>query len=612
MAIRRTPRSLGRFLELYALHGQSRGTFRANLSRVRGGISGSHNSGVHRLLPLLKMVNGDSAPGESLDRLAVAALELTGSRNSMIAFLNDENGVLDLEHGAGPEWTQTEIETIDVTTRSGIVAYVAATGKKFVSGDVANEPQYRNLFSNTRSEMAVPVIDRHGRMRGVFNVESDRPNAYDDNSVTVLNCLAGLATVVINQKDATTREDALVEIGHALDKAFSQDEVVKFVIRIAGEVLRFGAFSVFLFDPASDLFVLRGSVGQLKDRVGQLSYRRGEGITGWVAETAQPILTHDPSKDPRWLGKNVEFPSEQIASFLAVPVVHRGRCIGVLRVLRKFSENAFLDNRFTLDDERVLTTIAEQMASALENVRSLDRLLRSERMAAWGELSAKSSHMIGNRVFALKGDVNELGHLLGQPELARTSIEELHKSLVVNVLRVEEILQEFRDFLTATQLETEPGDVNDLVETTTKEIFPRRSPVSLEFTLTSDLPRVNMDPKRLRRAISELVENSMNYVTAGSLKVGSSLADVDAKKKGRVPTASPFVQIVVEDTGPGVEDDKKATIFQPFFSGRVKGMGLGLSIVKGIIEAHGGAVFEDGELGRGAKFVILLPALERS
>lgn len=578
----------------------------------RGLRVGPHNSGVRRLLPLLEMVNGDSPPGESLDRLALAALELTGSRNSMIAFLNDENGVLDLEHGAGPEWTQTEVETIDVTTRSGIVAYVAATGKEFVSGDVANEPQYRNLFSNTRSEMAVPIIDRHRRMRGVFNVESDRPHAYDEESLSVLCCLAGLATAVVNHKDATTREEALMEIGHALDKAFNQDEVVKFVIRIAGEVLRFGAFSVFLFDPPTDQFVLRGSVGRLKDRVGQLSYRRGEGITGWVADTAQPVLTHDPSKDPRWLGKNVEFPSEQIASFLAVPVVHRGRCIGVLRVLRKFSENAFLDNRFTQDDERVLTAIAEQMASALENVRSVDRLLRSERMAAWGELSAKSSHMIGNRVFALKGDVNELGHLLKQPELARTSIEELHSSLEVNVLRVEEILQEFRDFLTATQIEAEPGDINALVETTTREIFPRRSPVKLEFNLAKDLPMVNIDARRLRRAISELVENSMNYVTEGALKVESGMADVDAKRLGRVPTASPFIQIVVQDTGPGVEEAKKATIFQPFFSGRVKGMGLGLSIVKGIVEAHGGAVYEAGEEGRGAKFVILLPALERS
>ncbi len=560
---------------------------------------------------LLDLVNREPDSRRAFDHLASEALELTTSRNAMIALLSDESGVLHLHHGAGPEWAQTEVETIDVSTRSGIVSYVAATGKTFTTGDVQSEPQYRNLFENTRSEMAVPILDRHLRIRGVFNVESDRPNAYEDHHLDVLATLAATATILINREDAKIREEALVEIGHALDQAQTEADIVKGVIRIAGEVLRFGAFSVFLFDPATDQFVLRGSVGRLRDRVGELSYRRTEGITGWVAETAQPVLTHEPQKDPRWLGKNVEFPSEEIASFLAIPVVHRGRCIGVLRALRKVSENKFIDNRFTAEDQSVLGAIAEQMASALEGARSIDRLVRSERMAAWGELSAKSSHMIGNRVFALKGDVNELGFLLEQPESAHELVA-LHKSLVVNVLRVEEILQEFRDFLTATQIQPEPGDLNELVESTTREIFPRRTPVLLEFHLDPSLPPVNMDARRLRRAISELVENSMNYVTEGSLRVETKLADADAKKKGRVPSAKAFVQVNVEDTGPGVADDAKATIFQPFFSGRVKGMGLGLSIVKGIVDAHGGSVYEDGEFGRGAKFVILLPAAERS
>lgn len=570
-----------------------------------------HNPGVNELLGLLRMANAEVDTQAGMDRLATAAIELTKSRNAMIARLNEDEGVLDLQHGEGPEWSKVELRAIDAS-ESGIVAHVAAAGRQFLTGDVSNEPQYRNLFLTTRSEMAVPIFDVHGRMRGVFNVESDRPDAYGDDALQSLLSLAAVATVLINREDATIREEALVEIGHALHQAQTPDEVVKGVIRIAGEVLRFGAFSVFLLDPPTDKFVLRGSVGRLKEMVDKLEYRRGEGLTGWVAETSRAVLTHEPMKDPRWRGKNVEFPSEQIASFMAVPVVHRGRCIGVLRVVRRISENAFLDNRFTQDDERVLQAIAEHMAIALEGVRFLDRLIRSERMAAWGELSAKSSHMIGNRVFALKGDVNELGYVLKGEELDRASLQELYKSLEVNVLRVEEILQEFRDFLTATQLVTEPGDVNELVEATTKEIFPRRTPVKLEFHLKKDLPMANIDPMRLRRAFSELVENSMNYVTEGKLVISSELADVETKKKGRVPTARPFIEVTVEDTGPGVDPEKKATIFQPFFSGRVKGMGLGLSIVKGIVDAHGGAVFEDGELGSGAKFVILLPALERS
>jgi two-component system sensor histidine kinase HydH len=63
----------------------------------------------------------------------------------------------------------------------------------------------------------------------------------------------------------------------------------------------------------------------------------------------------------------------------------------------------------------------------------------------------------------------------------------------------------------------------------------------------------------------------------------------------------------VEDSGPGVPDDVKSLIFQPFYSGRVKGMGLGLGIVKGIVDAHGGDVFENGVFREGARFVLHVP-----
>ncbi len=558
------------------------------------------------------MVNAETNPSRAQEALTRAALECTTSRNALIALLNEERGLLEISHGLGPEWSvQHNIAKIALTTKEGIVAWVGATGQPFLSGDVRNDPRYVKMFETTRSEMAVPIRDIHGRIRGVFNVESDQLDAYDDRQLDLLMTLAECSSIVVNRTDALVREEALVEIGHALDRAQTEDEAVRGVLRIAGEVLQFQAFSAFLLDPARDEFVLRGSVGQLKSQVGKLAYRRSEGITGWVAETGQAVLTHDPRHDPRWRGKNVEFPEDEIASFLAVPVVFRGRCLGVMRALRRVSENRHLDNRFTDADVRVLTAIAEQLASTLENVRSLGRLLRSERMAAWGELSAKSSHMIGNRVFALKGDVNELGHLLGQPELARTSIESLHQSLEVNVLRIEEILFEFRDFLTATQLTTEPVNLNELVSTTAQEIFPRRSPVRLNLVMGEDLPTVEVDSTKLRRAISELIENSMNFVQEGELRVETGLASVEQVKKGRVSPGNPYVMVSVADTGPGVENDKKSTIFQPFYSGRVKGMGLGLSIVKGIADAHGGTVYEDGEHGLGAKFVILLPVANR-
>jgi signal transduction histidine kinase len=550
----------------------------------------------------------------ALDLLAKGALELTGSRHALIALMDDGLGCLEVRHGAGEEYdtrAKNEQLKVDASSEEGIVAFVAATGQAFQSGDVHREPRYKKLFGSTRSELAVPLCDRFGRIRGVLNAESDALDAYDEHHMAVCRAIGGIASLILERQEHADHEAALIEVGSAIDNALTEEELIDRVLHVAGEVLRFQACSVFLFDEAKEFYVLRGSHSRLRDQIGEVRYRPCEGCTGWVCAQGEPIRLEEPQKDPRWLGRFLEFPSEQIASFLAVPIVQRGKSIGAIRVIRRVSENKYLDTRFTPSDERILSAVADQVATGLENIRNLERIVRSERMIAWGELSAKSSHMIGNRVFALKGDINELSHLLSERQPDLDEIRELERSLAVNVLRIEEILQDFRDFVSATQLHREPTDLNQVVRETVEEVFPRRGPVELDLSLAQDLPPALADAKKLRRAVSELVENSLNYMETGRLRVATSRAVEPAGPDGQRLKGRSYLKIEVEDTGPGVDEASKARIFQPFYSGRVRGMGLGLSIVKGIVDAHGGEVFEEGQSGHGARFVILLPHVDR-
>jgi len=559
---------------------------------------------------LLAQVAGEADCGTALDRVAHAALGLTGSRHAIIAVLNEELGHLEVRHGAGEGWVESarnERLPLDVGREDGIVGFVAATGSSVVTGNVRQEPHYKKLFPTTESEIAVPVRDRNDRVRAVLNLESDRRDAYGEVERETVNALSSLIGMVLEQEDHATREEALIQIGNSLDASLTEEALIDRVMHVAEDVLRLQACSIFLIDPKTDLVVLRGTLGWLRDQVGQISYQKGEGFTGWVCETGESILLDDPQGDPRWRGKYVEFPSEQIASFLAVPIIARTRILGAIRVLRRKADNKFLDNRFTQSDLRLLQAIAEQIGAGLENTRNMEKIIRSERMIAWGELSAKSSHMIGNRVFALKGDINELQHLLSEREVDLQEVRDLEKSLSTNVTRIEEILQDFRDFVTATQLNRTPTDLNLLVQETVDEVFPRRSQVALEVQLDSSIPQMSLDAKRLRRAVSELIENSLNYMDQGRLRVSTRLVLGEEDERTRAARNARFARLEIEDTGPGVDADQKALIFQPFFSNRVKGMGLGLSIVKGIVDAHGGEVFEAGEEGAGAKFVILLP-----
>lgn len=564
------------------------------------------------LVELLAMVASDPPTDVALNQLTASALELTGSRNAMIARLDEERGVLELRHGAGLEWDKQGANVeIDLDLSGGIVAYVAATGATVFIGNVAEDPRYRNLFETTHSEIAVPIRDASGRIRAVLNAESDRLNAYGPDQAKVCEAIASMAAILVERADSLVREKALIAVGSALDHAESEEEILEQVITVASDVLRFQACSIFLLDPASERFVLRATVGRLQDRLHEIGYKKGEGCTGWVCEMGRSIRLDQPQQDPRWRGRYLEFPSDQIASFLAVPILLRGHCIGAIRVIRRVSENEYLDTRFTDSDQRVLQAIADQLAIGLDSIRAVQKQLSSERMIAWGELSAKSSHMIGNRVFALKGDVNELKHIVGQPALNRVRLEECQASLSANVTRIEEILKDFRDFVSATKIERSPIDLNNLVRETLHEVFPKRSEVRLKASLRDPLPPVSVDAKRMRRAISELIENSMNFMEKGSLTVATQEATPEQISLARASKGRSYVAFEVADTGPGVDAERKETIFQPFHSSRVKGMGLGLSIVKGIIDAHGGQIVETGEPGQGARFLILLPVAER-
>lgn len=568
------------------------------------------------LLELTGIARHEADPHTALLKLADVALVITQSRNVMIARMNDDSGTLEISIGVGRDWSRIEGEVqpvpISADKGAGIIAYVAAKRERLVTGNVANEPAYRDLIASSQSEVAMPITDRFDRVRAVLNLESDQPNHYTSEHVEFIELLANLVGIVIARDESTRREEALELVGSGLERATTEDELLENILSIADDVLRFQSCSIFLYDSAADQFVLVGSTGLLKDRVGTIGYRANEGCTGWVCANSTPLRIDQPQSDPRWRGMWLEFPSEKVASYLAVPIEMRGKCIGAIRVVRRVGDNPYRDTSFTEEDERLLMTIADQLAMGLENIRTVQRAIQIERMAAWGELSAKSSHMIGNRVFALKGDANELGYLLTEEPLDLVELKNIQGSLMTNVQRVEEILQEFRDFVMATQLSTVRADLNFIVRESVEEVFPRRTDIELKYDLDESNPTVEVDARKLRRAISEIVENSLSFFDKGVLSVRTGSADAALKAKVGAVRQREYYFIEIEDQGPGVEEELKTQIFQPFYSSRVKGMGLGLSIVKGIIEAHGGVVSEVGEPGKGATFVFLVPVPKAS
>jgi signal transduction histidine kinase len=313
----------------------------------------------------------------------------------------------------------------------------------------------------------------------------------------------------------------------------------------------------------------------------------------------------------------MEAPASEIAAVMAVPVLSQRSKPGVLRVVRHRKGSLyFLPQEFTRVDEDVLVTLAGQLGVAIDRTRLMQRLLTSERMAAWGEMSARAAHMIGNTVFGIKGHLNELSYLV-KDESKRCSSSTtgeaglLTENITRGIYRLEEILGEFRDFVLATQLHVVESDLNVLLRAVTAESFPRHSKVDLVLNLAPSLPPIEADEAKLKRAFAELVENSVDFQPhGGTLGIRTLCADQETlRAHARNLAGRKAVQIEVSDSGPGFSEQDRQRAFTPFFTRKAKGMGLGLSIVKGIIEAHGGVIKEVGDTDKpGAHFLVLLPA----
>ncbi|MBV9865412.1 MAG: GAF domain-containing protein [Abitibacteriaceae bacterium] len=582
----------------------------------------------------------------------------------------DEPASAPSENGTPADLPESFPSLASLGTRQGITRHVVINGRRYWTGDVQNDPYYIGFFADVKSEVAVPITARGGGTIGVINIESTEHNAFNEEHANLLAILARRAAVIIAMAEHQLREEALIAIGRDFNSTADVDTIMEDVVQQATKILRADDCSLFVMDEETDMLRLTASHGPLHEAVGRadVRYVLGEGLTGWVAQHGEVIRVGDPRTDPRWKGLFEEAPAGEVAAVMAVPVLTQRSKPGVLRVVRHRKGSLyFLPQEFTQADEDVLVTLAGQLAVAIDRTRLTRRLLSAERMAAWGEMSARSAHMIGNTVFGIKGHLNELSHLLqgvdkdleahGRAKPPRrvnehdaeltpdpatsekaphqvdtvafaASVHEarlLSEHITRGIYRLEEILGEFRDFVLATQLHTTQSDINQILRTVTAESFPKHSDIDLVLNLAPKLPPIMADEVKLKRAFSELIENSIDFQPQGGmLAIRTSLADetivrTSGASWARNAARGPILQIEFIDHGPGLSDQDRERVFTPFYTRKAKGMGLGLSIVKGIIEAHRGIIKEvgDADIGmpmgsqgrvRGAHFLILLPA----
>lgn len=306
------------------------------------------------------------------------------------------------------------------------------------------------------------------------------------------------------------------------------------------------------------------------------------------------------------------FCSFHYESFLVVPMVVKGSVKGAVYV-----DNMFRDRGLSDEDIHLLTMFASEAGLALENSElyenlekalndlqsAQDKLIQSEKLAALGEMAAQLAHEIKNPLTVVGGFASRmLKKLRMEAEVVDSkSIENYAKVIVREVKRLERILNETLYFSGG---EKKPAfkvvDINALVREVLglfKEEF-EESAIEAKTIFSPTAGRLKADPDQIRQMVWNIISNAeLAMERGGTLTVETKNID------------EPFdgVEIMISDTGGGIPPEITGNIFNPFFTTRSGGTGLGLPIVHTIVTRHGGLINLDNRVGDGVIFHVLLP-----
>jgi signal transduction histidine kinase len=236
-----------------------------------------------------------------------------------------------------------------------------------------------------------------------------------------------------------------------------------------------------------------------------------------------------------------------------------------------------------------------EMAHSLNE--QMNQMQRAEQMTVVGEMAASIAHELKNPLTGIK---IALQMLLENKNLSESESEIAYASFS-QIKRMESLIKEVLDFARPKKPEYSKTDINALVEKTVSFIEAvssqsnGHSSVKVIKSIGTDIPEILADPMQIQQAVMNVVLNAYDAMpNGGTLGIGTARADSS-------------VVISVSDTGDGIPEKEMSKIFKPFFTTKIKGTGLGLPIIKGIVERHGGGIKVASAAGEGTTVTLTLP-----
>ncbi len=317
-------------------------------------------------------------------------------------------------------------------------------------------------------------------------------------------------------------------------------------------------------------------------------------VTEKVMQTNQAILVKDAMNNKDFFG-DPNFQRFNIKSVICVPLPRGSTPIGVL-YLDSLQEHC----DWGKEDSKLLDPVADCLWLALEVVQLKQEIARSRRLVMAGQISLKISHSIKNILQLILGATEVIDFGLRTNEIHR--VKRSWNILKPNLERVRKFTLDMLDFSRERKLELGPCQFNTAVQSAIESLNSqlKQKKTKLHIRIDQKIPTIELDSERIHEMAANLILNAIDIVDENT-----GIVTVETKYLEQESS----VQLRVTDNGPGISEEAKERIFQPFESSKNKlGTGLGLAIAQQIVEQHKARIDIESEVGKGATFIVTLPA----
>ena len=272
--------------------------------------------------------------------------------------------------------------------------------------------------------------------------------------------------------------------------------------------------------------------------------------------------------------------------------------------------------RISADKEKLRSTVLSLEETNLELKKAQQEIIRAEKLASVGRLSAGIAHEIGNPIGIVMGYLD----LIKQADTPKSERNEYIDRTEKEIERINTIIRQLLEISRPSKADRSQVSVHDLIDDISDvlNVQPLMSNIELQRYLNAEKDMVKADPNQLRQVFLNLIINAADAISAldndnnghqkGRLEIAT---EIQRNTQFNATATGSLLKIMFTDNGPGIADENISNIFDPFFTTKDpgKGTGLGLSVSFMIVESLGGKMTVDSEPGEGTTMVIYLPLI---